>query len=70
MKTRVIVGKRVEKFLEALAPEPRRKLWCAIKELARDNGDIKQMEGRLAPTSRSRSRSVFEGGDFTLRCSR
>ena len=49
MKTRVIVGERVKNFLESLAPGPRRKLWRAIKELARDRGDIKQLEGRLAP---------------------
>ena len=54
MKTRVIVGERVKYFLESLAPEPRRKLWRAIKELARDRGDIKQLEGRLAPYWRLR----------------
>ena len=47
MKTQVIVGERVKTFLESLAPEPRRKLWRAIKELANDKGDTKQLEGRL-----------------------
>jgi len=47
MTTRVIVGERVKIFLESLAPEPRRKLWHSIKELARDKADIKQLEGRL-----------------------
>jgi mRNA-degrading endonuclease RelE of RelBE toxin-antitoxin system len=54
MKTRVIVGERVKNFLESLAPEPRRKLWRSVKELARDKGDLKQLEGRLAPYWRLR----------------
>jgi hypothetical protein len=49
MTTRVIVGERVKSFLESLAPEPRRKLWRAIKGLAHGKGDLKQLEGRLAP---------------------
>ena len=54
MTTRVIVGERVKSFLESLAPEPRRKLWRGIKELARGKGDIKQLEGSLAPYWRLR----------------
>jgi len=54
MKTRVIIGDRVKSFLESLAPEPRRTLWRGIKELAQDKGDIKQLEGRLAPYWRLR----------------
>jgi mRNA-degrading endonuclease RelE of RelBE toxin-antitoxin system len=54
MKTRVIVGDRVKSFLESLAPQPRRKLWRAIKELSQGKGDIKQLEGRLAPYWRLR----------------
>jgi mRNA-degrading endonuclease RelE of RelBE toxin-antitoxin system len=54
MKTRVIVGGQVKGFLESLAPEPRRKLWRGIKALAQDKGDIKQLEGRLAPCWRLR----------------
>lgn len=54
MTTRVIVGERVKDFLESLAPEPRRRLWRAIKELAYDRGDIRQLEGRLAPYWRLR----------------
>jgi mRNA-degrading endonuclease RelE of RelBE toxin-antitoxin system len=47
MKTRVIVTARVLDFLRSLAPEPRRKLWRAIKELADDNGDVKLLEEKL-----------------------
>jgi mRNA-degrading endonuclease RelE of RelBE toxin-antitoxin system len=54
MKTRVVVGDQVKDFLESLAPEPRRKLWRGIKALAHDKGDIKQLEGRLAPYWRLR----------------
>ena len=54
MKTRVVVGERVKTFLESLSPEPRRLLWRAIKKLAQDKGDLKQLEGRLAPYWRLR----------------
>lgn|SRR6266568_1183899 len=50
----VIVGERVKDFLESLAPEPRRKLWRAIKPLPEGKGDIKQLEGRLVPYWRLR----------------
>src|SRR6266404_8441951 len=54
MRTRIIVGERVKNFLESLAPDPRRKLWRAIKELGQGEGDVKQLEGRLAPYWRLR----------------
>jgi mRNA-degrading endonuclease RelE of RelBE toxin-antitoxin system len=54
MKTRVVVGERVKSFLESLGPEPRRRLWRGIKGLAQDKGDLKQLEGRLAPYWRLR----------------
>lgn len=54
MTTRVLIGERVETFLESLAPEPRRELWRGIKGLARNKGDIKQLEGKLAPYWRLR----------------
>jgi mRNA-degrading endonuclease RelE of RelBE toxin-antitoxin system len=54
MRTRVIVTGQVRGFLESLAPEPRRKLWRAIKDLAQDKGDIKQLDGKLAPYWRLR----------------
>ncbi|HOC56821.1 MAG TPA: hypothetical protein PKI20_14460 [Verrucomicrobiota bacterium] len=54
MKTRVIVGEQVKDFLESLAPEPRRILWRGIKGLAQGKGDLRQLEGRLAPYWRLR----------------
>jgi mRNA-degrading endonuclease RelE of RelBE toxin-antitoxin system len=54
MITRVFVGEQVKSFLVSLAPEPRRKLWRAIKGLSQGRGDIKQLEGRLAPYWRLR----------------
>ena len=53
MKARVIVGERVKDFLESLGPEPRRKLWRAIKPLPEGKGDIKQLESRLVPSAKS-----------------
>ena len=63
MNARVIVGQRVKDFLETLAPVPRRKLWCALKGLAQDEGDRKQLEGKLAPYWRlrvDRLRVIYE----------
>lgn len=54
MNTRVMVGQPVREFITSLAPEPRRKLWRALKELAADRGDIKQLEGKLYPCWRLR----------------
>jgi len=54
MTNRVIVGEQVKGFLESLPPEPRRKLWRAIKGLAHGKGDIRQLEGSLAPYWRLR----------------
>jgi mRNA-degrading endonuclease RelE of RelBE toxin-antitoxin system len=52
MTTRVVVSQRVREFLESLAPDPRRKLWRGIKDLARGKGDIRQLDGKLAPNWR------------------
>lgn len=63
MKTRVVVGEQVKGFLESLAPEPRRKLWRGIKAVGQGKGDIKQLEGRLAPYWRlrvERMRVIYE----------
>jgi mRNA-degrading endonuclease RelE of RelBE toxin-antitoxin system len=58
MTTIVVVGDRVKTFLESLAPEPRRALWRGIKDLAKNKGDIKQLEGRLSPYWRLRVRRM------------
>src|SRR5688500_5128506 len=75
MRTRVTVGVRITAFVRSLAPEPRRKLWRAIKGLAHEKGDIKQLEGKLAPYWRlrvDRIRVVYEqrssGGERQIMC--
>ena len=63
MNTRVIIKPRVRGFLETLAPEPRRKLWRGLKDLAEDKGDLKQLEGSLHPFWRlrvDRMRVIYE----------
>ena len=63
MNTRVIIKQRVRGFLQTLAPEPRRKLWRGLKELAQDKGDLKQLEGNLHPFWRlrvDRMRVIYE----------
>ncbi len=54
MKTRVSIGNQVETFVRTLAPEPRRAVRQALKGLADDKGDIRQLEGKLAGLWRSR----------------
>ncbi|MGH7952258.1 MAG: type II toxin-antitoxin system RelE family toxin [Limisphaerales bacterium] len=58
MTTRVIVTARVRDFLRSLAPEPRRKLWRAIKELVDGKGDVKLLEGKLSGLWRLRAGKV------------
>ena len=63
MNTLVIIKQRVRGFLQTLAPEPRRKLWRGLKELAQDKGDLKQLEGNLHPFWRlrvDRMRVIYE----------
>ena len=55
MTTRVVITRQVRDFLKSLAPEPRRKVWQAIKGLARGKGDVRQLEGKLAPNWRLRA---------------
>jgi mRNA-degrading endonuclease RelE of RelBE toxin-antitoxin system len=63
MKTKVHVGRQVEDFLRALAPEPRRALRQAMKNLADNQGDVKLLEGNLSGLLRLRVgkvRVIFE----------
>ena len=49
--------------MQTLAPEPRRKLWRGLKDLAQDKGDLKQLEGNLHPFWRlrvDRMRVIYE----------
>jgi mRNA-degrading endonuclease RelE of RelBE toxin-antitoxin system len=75
MKTKVLVESQVEAFAKSLAPQPRRRLIRAIKALAKDQGDVKQLEGKLAGYSRLRVaglRVIFhersERGERILDC--
>ena len=58
MKTRVVVGTNVKAFMASLAPEPRRKLRRGLKELAGGRGDVKQLDGSLAPFWRLRASNI------------
>ena len=63
MNSRVIIKQQVRGFLQTLAPEPRRKLWRGLKDLAQDKGDLKQLEGNLHPFWRlrvDRMRVIYE----------
>jgi mRNA-degrading endonuclease RelE of RelBE toxin-antitoxin system len=44
---KVEVSPQVVDFVRRLPPEPRRRLRRALKELAREKGDIKRLEGPL-----------------------
>jgi mRNA interferase RelE/StbE len=44
---KVEVSAQVIDFIRRQAPEPRRRLRQALKELARDKGDIRALEGPL-----------------------
>jgi mRNA-degrading endonuclease RelE of RelBE toxin-antitoxin system len=48
MKTKVRVGRQVEHFVKALAPQPRRALRQAMKNLADNQGDVKLLEEKLS----------------------
>lgn len=54
MRTSVKVYPTVESYVTSLATEPRRRLTLALKALAQDRGDIKQLEGKLEGYSRLR----------------
>src|SRR5260370_21905988 len=54
MRTKVNVESQVESFVKSLAPEPRRRLRMAMKDRAKNGGDIKRLEGRLEGYSRLR----------------
>ena len=58
MKARVVIGPQVRWFIASMAPEPRRKVWRAVKGLSEGKGDIKQLEGNLAPFRRLRVNNV------------
>jgi len=73
--TRIEVSPQVAQFLRELAPEPRRQLRAALRELTRDRGDILEVEHPLDGFCRlrvGRYRVVFHyvarGRIRTIRC--
>ncbi len=54
MRAKVEVAPQVREFVGSLAPVPRRGMTRAIKSLAQDAGDRKNLEGRLAGYQRLR----------------
>jgi mRNA-degrading endonuclease RelE of RelBE toxin-antitoxin system len=54
MKTEVLVAERVRLYVRSQAPAPRQALHRAVKALAKDQGDIKRLEGKLSGWSRLR----------------
>jgi mRNA-degrading endonuclease RelE of RelBE toxin-antitoxin system len=57
MKTKVELSQQVVDFVRSLAPEPRRAIRLALRELEEDRGDIKHLEGDLSDWCRLRVRS-------------
>jgi mRNA-degrading endonuclease RelE of RelBE toxin-antitoxin system len=55
--TRVNLSAQVVDFCGTLAPQPRRKLRLALRNLSREEGDIKSLEGTLTGYHRLRSGS-------------
>lgn len=47
ISTRIDVSPQVADFLRTLAPEPRKQLRAALRNLARDEGDILELEHPL-----------------------
>jgi len=55
--TKVNLAAQVVDFLGGLAPEPRKKLRVALRNLEREQGNIKSLEGKLTGYLRLRSGS-------------
>ncbi len=75
MKTRVELDSQVVKFVRSLAPEPRKLLRQALRRLADQKGDLKQLEGELGGYCRLRVRGYrvlvrlyAEGSEPVARC--
>jgi mRNA-degrading endonuclease RelE of RelBE toxin-antitoxin system len=51
---RVRLSAQVVEFVRSQAPEPRRRLRSALRSLARDQGDLKPLEGPLQEYHRLR----------------
>jgi mRNA interferase RelE/StbE len=47
MKTRVELDPQVVGFVRSLAPEPRQRLRAALRDLEKEKGDLRTLEGDL-----------------------
>ena len=70
---RVEISGQVRRFIRSLAPEPRRELRAALRDLARERGNIKHLEGPLKDYYRLRVRDyrvIFQYGRSgeTIQC--
>lgn len=69
---RVDLAPQVVDFVRRLAPEPRRLLRRALRDLCREQGDIRPLEGPLAGYYRLRARGyriIFAySGRGTIQC--
>lgn len=75
MKTKVELSDQVLSFVRSLAPEPRKMLRLGLRDLEKERGDIKQLEGELAGWCRLRVKSYrvifryeLEGSQRVARC--
>ena len=53
---RVEISDQVRRFVRSLAPDPRKELRAALRELSHERGDIKHLEGPLRDYLRLRVR--------------
>ena len=69
---KVVVADQVVAFLRRLPPEPRRRIRAALRDLAKEKGDIKSLDAPLEDYSRLRVggyRIVFAYGKrHTIEC--
>jgi mRNA-degrading endonuclease RelE of RelBE toxin-antitoxin system len=56
MKVRVEISEQVARFIARQAPEPRKALRAALRQLESERGDIKPLEGELRDYYRLRVR--------------
>jgi mRNA-degrading endonuclease RelE of RelBE toxin-antitoxin system len=75
MKTKVELDPQVADFVRSLAPEPRKRVRQALRNLENESGDIKQLEAELAGYARLRVgfyrvviRFYSERGQRVARC--
>ena len=54
MKTRVELDPQVAEFLRSLAPDPRKQLRAALRDLESERGDLKVLEAELEGFTRLR----------------